>query len=145
MKLGLAAKLAICVVASTAAFFALFGYLNLRAERSHSERLIEQSAERLTDIILRSTRYQMLHNDRDALYAMVQDLGREPGIHHIRVFNQDGRIAFSTDPSEVNRVTPPAPLVGTRTFTDREGRRVLGTMRPIGNSPDCSSAACHQH
>jgi len=144
IRLGLAAKLATCVVASTAAFFTLFGYINLRAERSHSERLIEQSAERLTDIILRTTRYQMLHNDRDALYAMVQDLGREPGIHRIRVFNQDGRIAFSTEPKEVNSVAQ-APLISTRTFTDLEGRRVLGTMRPIGNSPDCSAAACHQH
>src|SRR3989442_1090659 len=44
IRLGLAAKLAICVVASTAAFFTLFGYINLRAERSHSERLIEQPA-----------------------------------------------------------------------------------------------------
>ena len=94
LRLGLAAKLAICVIASTAAFFTLFGYINLRAARSHSERLIEQSAQRLTDIILRSTRYQMLHNDRAALYAMVQDMGHEPGIHSIRVFNPDGRIAF---------------------------------------------------
>jgi two-component system, NtrC family, sensor kinase len=145
IRLGLAAKLAISVVASTAAFFGLFGYINLRAEQGHSERLIEQSAQRLTDIILRSTRYQMLHNDRDALRAMIQDLGREPGIHRIRVFNQDARIAFSTDSGEVNTVIQPPPSRATRTFTDSQGRRVLGAMRPIENSPDCSSASCHHH
>ena len=144
IRLGLAAKLAICVVASTAAFFALFGYINLRAERSHSERLIEQSAVRITDIILGSTRYQMLHNDRQALYAMVQEMGREPGLHRIRVFNPDGRIAFSTDPRDINTVQP-LPTERTRTFTDREGRRVLGAIKPIENSRDCSSAECHQH
>jgi two-component system NtrC family sensor kinase len=144
VKLGLAAKLAICVVASTAAFFALFGYINLRAARSHSERLIEQSAQRITDIILRSTRYQMLHNDRDALYAMVQDMGHEPGIHRIRVFNQDGRIAFSSDSRDVNTLQP-VPSERTRTFTDAAGRRVLGAIRPIENSADCANAACHQH
>ena len=143
IRLGLAAKLAICVVASTAAFFTLFGYINLRAERNHSERLIQQSAERLTDIILRSTRYQMLHNDRDALYAMVQDMGREPGIHRIRVFNPDGRVAFSTDVGDVNSVQA-VPTERTRTFTDLQGRRVLGAIKPIENSPDCSNAACHQ-
>ena len=79
LRLGLAAKLAICVVASTAAFFVLFGYVNLRIERGHSERLVEQSAERITDIILRSTRYQMMHNDREALHSMVRDVGSEPG------------------------------------------------------------------
>jgi two-component system NtrC family sensor kinase len=144
VKLGLAAKLAICVVASTAAFFTLFGYINLRAEQRHSERLIELSAHRITDIILRSTRYQMLHNDRDALFAMVQDMGHEPGIHRIRVFNQDGRIGFSTNPQEVNTVQP-VPTESTRTFTDAAGQRVLGTIRPIENSPDCANAACHQH
>jgi two-component system NtrC family sensor kinase len=144
IRLGLAAKLAICVVASTAAFFTLFGYINLRAERGHSERLIQQSADRITNIILRSTRYQMLHNDRDALYAMVQDLSHEPGIYRIRVFNQDGRIAFSTNPGDAN-VIQPIPAARTRTFTDSDGRRVLGATKSIENSPDCSSAACHQH
>src|SRR5262245_21575388 len=144
VKLGLAAKLAICVIASTAAFFTLFGYINLRAARSHSERLIEQSAQRLTDIILRSTRYQMLHNDREALRAMVQDMGREPGIHRIRVFNPDGRVAFSSDPGDAGTVQP-ISSARTRTFTDSAGRRVLGAIREIENSPDCASAACHQH
>jgi two-component system NtrC family sensor kinase len=144
IRLGLAAKLAICVVTSTAAFFTLFGYINLRAERDHSERLIEQSAQRITDIILRSTRYQMLHNDRNALYAMVQDLGHEPGIHRIRVFNPDGRVAFSTETRDVNTMQP-VPSARTRTFTDSEGRRVLGALKSIENSPDCSSAECHQH
>src|SRR5215831_8927497 len=124
IRSGLAAKLAICVIASTAVFFVLFGYINLRIERAHSERLVEQSAERLTDIILRSTRYQMLHNDRDALYAMVQDMGHEPGIHRIRVYNQDGRIAFSTIANEVGTVVQSVAQSRTRTFTDRDGRRV---------------------
>jgi two-component system NtrC family sensor kinase len=132
------------VVASTAVFFALFGFINLRAERSHSERLIEQSAQRLTDIILRSTRYQMLHNDREALRAMMQDMGREPGIHRIRVFNPDGRVAFSSDPRDAGTVQP-ISSARTRTFTDIAGRRVLGAIREIENSPDCASAACHQH
>jgi two-component system NtrC family sensor kinase len=163
LRLGLAAKLAICVIASTAAFFTLFGYINLRIERNHSERLIEQSAERLTDIILRSTRYQMLHNDREALHSMVRDVGSEPGIQRIRIFNKDGRITFSTEPAELNTVVDKraeqcygchqqaAPLVKlnrpdrSRMFTDKRGQRVLGAIRPINNSPDCSNAACHVH
>ena len=47
---GLAAKLAVCVIASTAAFFVLFGYLNLRMARSNSEALVKQSADRLANI-----------------------------------------------------------------------------------------------
>jgi two-component system NtrC family sensor kinase len=163
IRMGLAAKLAICVIASTAVFFVLFGYINLRIERGHSERLLEISAEQLTDIILRSTRYQMLHNDRDALHSMVRDVGSEPGIRRIRIFNKDGRITFSTDTAELNTAVDKtaeqcygchqqaAPLVKlnrpdrSRIFVDKAGHRVLGAIRPINNSPDCSSADCHVH
>src|SRR5579862_7560731 len=93
-RVGLAAKLAVCVIASTAAFFALFGYINLGLERRQSLRLVEQSADRITDIILRSTRYEMLRDDQDALHHMIQELGSEPGIQRIRIFNKEGRISL---------------------------------------------------
>src|SRR4051794_31742498 len=85
IPLGIAAKLAICMVAGSAAFFALFGYINIREQKQHSEELILQSAERVGDIVLRSTRYQMLHNDRLALYQAITDIGSEPGIRRIRI------------------------------------------------------------
>ena len=163
LRMGLAAKLAICVIASTAAFFALFGYINLKVERAHSESLIEQAADRVTDVILRSTRYEMLHNDRDALVNIIQELGSEPGIQRVRIFNKDGRITLSTEGREVNTVVDKtaeacygchaqsAPLAKlkrpdrSRTFTDKQGHRVLGVIRPIDNSRDCSDSGCHVH
>src|ERR1700757_257042 len=96
-RMGLAAKLAGCVIASTAAFFALFGYINLRMERANSEELVQQAANRIADVILRSTRYEMLHNDREALVNIIQELGTEPGIRNIRILNPDGRVTLSTD------------------------------------------------
>jgi two-component system NtrC family sensor kinase len=160
IRLGLAAKLAVCVIASTAAFFALFGFINLRMESAHSQNLVAEAADRVTDIILRSTRYEMLHNDRDALVNVIHEIGTEPGIRRIRVFNKDGRITLSTEAREVNQVVnktaegcndchagpnPPAKLdrsKRTRIFWDR-GERLLGAMRPIYNSPDCTAAGCH--
>jgi len=162
LRLGLAAKVAICVIAGTAAFFALFGFLNLRMERAYSRDMVGQSAERVTDVILRSTRYQMLHNDRDGLLNMIQDLGSEPGIGRIDLFNKDGRITLSTRPEEVGHVvdksaegcvqchpgaTPlekPSSGGRARDFIEN-GEPTLGVMRAIYNSPDCSSAACHVH
>jgi two-component system NtrC family sensor kinase len=163
LRIGLAAKLAICLVASTAAFFALYGYVNLREQRRHSQAQILQSAERITDVIQRSTRYEMLHNDRAALYNVINELGSEPGIRRIRIFNKEGRISFSTDPREVNSVVdkraeacygchaqqqPLAKLARpdrARIFADFQGQRLLGVIRPIENSPACSNAACHSH
>ncbi|MGA2133869.1 MAG: ATP-binding protein [Bryobacteraceae bacterium] len=158
MRVGLAAKLAVCLVASTAALFVLFGYLNLREQRRHSEEMVMQSAERITDVIQRSTRYQMLHNDRQALYNVIQELGSEPGIRRIRIFNKEGRVTFSTDAGEVGRVVDKsaeacygchaqsAPLAKlnrpdrARIFSG-QGERLLGVIRPIENAAACSG--CH--
>lgn len=144
IRIGLAAKLAICVIASTAAFFALFGYLNLRMSRSHSEALVRQSADRLANIMLRSTRYAMLQDDRHALVNIIQELGSEPGIQRIRIFDQNGRITLSTDPREVGATEAPGPP-GAHVFRDSKGQRVLAVNRPIENSKTCSSASCHVH
>lgn len=158
LRLGLAAKLAVSLIAGTTALFALFGYFNVREQRRHSEEMVLQSAERITDVIGRSTHYQMLRNDRQALYNVIQELGSEPGIRRIRIFNKEGRITFSTDVAEVGQVVDKsaeacyrchaqsAPLVKlsrpdrARIFPGK-GERLLGVIRPIENAAACN--ACH--
>ena len=89
---------------------------------------------------------------------MIQELGAEPGIRRIRIFNKEGRITLSTDASESNRVVDKgaeacygchaqsAPLVKlnrpdrARIFQGH-GERLLGVIRPIENAPAC--AECH--
>ena len=162
IRLGLAPKLAICVVTGTAAFFALFGYINLRVVRRQSEDLVLQAAERITGLILRSAHFGMLHNDREALYTVIHEMGGEPGIRRIRIFNKEGRITVSTQADEVGTVVDKsaeacygchaqsAPLTKlnrpdrARIFMDK-GERVLGVIRPIENSAACYNAACHVH
>jgi two-component system NtrC family sensor kinase len=160
---SLAVKLALCLVLSTAALFSLFGYLTLRLDRQQSEEMVLESADRISDIILRSTRYQMLRNDREALYEVITTIGHEPGIRRIRIFNEEGRISFSTDPEEINTLVDKraeacyachaqeAPLTRldrpdrARIFANGQGQRVLGLIRPIENQAACSSADCHAH
>src|SRR5579872_2216311 len=144
-RLGLAAKLAICVVVSTAAFFALFGFINLRVERALMRDFVAQSADRVSDLIVRSTKYGMLKNDRDSLLNIIQEVGTQPGIRRIRILNQDGRITLSTDAAEVGRLMEKAERPVRRDFLDPQGQHVLGVARPIENAPECSSASCHVH
>ena len=162
-RMRLAAKLAISVIVSTAAFFAFFGIVNLRSEQHFSQDLVEQSANRITDLIVRSTHYEMLHNDRDALLNMIHEVGTQPGIQRIRILNKDGLIIYSTDPKELGAPVDKsaegcigchaqsAPLAKlsrrdrTRYFTDKRGQRVLAVMREIENAPECSNASCHVH
>jgi two-component system NtrC family sensor kinase len=158
IRLALAPKLAICVVTGTAALFTLFGYINLRVVRRQSEDLVLLAAERITGLILRSANFGMLHNDRQALYTVIQEMGGEPGI---RIFNKEGRITVSTQADEVGTVVDKSaeacygchsqsdPLARlhrperARIFTAKQGERVLGVIRPIENSAACYKAACH--
>jgi two-component system NtrC family sensor kinase len=161
---GIAVKLALCLVLSAAAIFAAFGYFNIRMHRKHSEDLIVLSAQRLSDIIRRATRNEMLRNDREALYHAIRDIGKEPGIRRVRIFNKEGRITFSTDENELGRVVdkqaeacygchaPSVPLERlnrpdqARIFQDGGAdARVLGMIEPIRNEASCSNAACHAH
>ena len=163
VRLGLAEKLALCLLVSGALIFAAFGWWNLRLQRRASEELIVQSADRITDLIQRSTRYQMLHNDREALYQVIRDIGSEPGIGRVRIFNKVGRISFSSVPGEVGGVVDKAaeacygchaqaePLARlhrpdrARVFAGPDRQRVLAMIRPIENEASCSSATCHAH
>lgn len=163
VRLGLAAKLAVSVIVSTAVFFTLFGFINLRVERRQSEGLMVQSADRVADIILRSTRYDMMRHDRDALYNVLQEVGSEPGIQRIRIFNRDGHIVFSTEAREIDTAVDKSaeacygchaqsqPLAKlnrpdrARPFWDKQGHHLIAVIRPIANAPECSSAACHVH
>lgn len=162
MRISLAAKLALWLVTGAALVCAGFGYLNLRLQRKHLEDTVLDSADRITDIIQRSTRYQMLQNDRDALYQAIRDIGSEPGIRRIRIFNKEGRISFSTQQGEngasVDKQTEACygchqrnePLTKldrkdrARIFT-ATGERILGVIRPINNEAGCWNAACHAH
>jgi len=159
----LSAKLIALLLASLLIIFGLLGYLNVRLQRQHLEAATLASAERVSDVIRRSATYSMLHNDRESLYHMIQTMADEPGMTKVRIFDQQGRISFSTDASEVSRMVDKSaeacygchsqsqPLVRLnrpdrfRIYRNSGGHRVLGIVTPIENQPACSSAACHAH
>jgi len=160
---SLSAKLVTLLLASMVVIFALLGYLNIRLHQKHLEAATLTSAERVSDVISRSTTYYMLRNDREGLYHTIQTIADEPGMAKVRIFDQQGRISYSTDASEVNHIVDKSaeacygchaqsqPLVRLnrpdrfRIYRNGGGRRVLGIVTPIENQPACSNAACHAH
>lgn len=163
VRIGLAWKLAACLVISIAVIFSVFGYLHLRLQQHQSEQLILISAERVSDLIHSSARHTMLMNDREGMHSFIRDIGTEPGIRRVRLFNEEGRIQFSSDNAEVGRLVDKgaeqcyachaqqSPLTKlkrpdrARIFSDSRGQRTLAVIRPIENRPECSNAACHAH
>jgi two-component system, NtrC family, sensor kinase len=159
---SLGAKLIWLLLAAMVVIFALLGLLTIRLHRQHLEAATLQSAERVSDLIKHSTSYSMLRNDREGLYHMMTTIAGEPGVVRVRIFDQQGKISYSTDPSEVNRNVdkgaeacygchaqsqPLARLNRPDRFRiyKPNGHRVLGVITPIENQPSCSNAACHAH
>jgi two-component system NtrC family sensor kinase len=163
LSLTLSAKLNILLLGAMIAIFALLGYLNVRLHRHHLEQNTLLSAERMSDLIRHSTTEYMLRNDREGLYHLMQTMAAEPGIEKIRVFDQEGRITYTTDGAEQNHVVNKTaeacyachaqsqPLARLnrpdrfRIYRNAAKARVLGIITPIENRPACSNAACHAH
>jgi two-component system NtrC family sensor kinase len=160
---SISAKLIGSLLTIMVVIFALLGYLNIRLHRQHLEAATLASAERVSDVIKRSTTYYMLRNDREGLYHSIQTMADEPGMIKVRILDPEGRISYSTDPAEVSHVLDKTaeacygchiqsqPLARLnrpdrfRIYRNGGGQRVLGIITPIENQPSCSNAACHAH
>ncbi len=160
---SLSAKLNLLLLGAMLVIFALLGYLNVRLHRQHLEQNTLQAAERISDVIKQGTTDYMLRNDRSGLYQSIQTIAAEPGIYKIRIFDQEGRITYTTTPSEQNHVVDKTgeacygchaqsqPLTRLnrpdrfRIYRNGGRSRVLGIITPIENQPSCSNAACHAH
>ena len=91
---SISAKLIGSLLAVMVVIFALLGYLNIRLHRHHLEAATLSSAERVSDVIRRSTTYYMLRNDREGLYHFIQTIADEPGMIKVRIFDQEGRVSY---------------------------------------------------
>ena len=160
---SLSSKLLLLLVSSMAIIFGVLGYLNIRLHRQHLEQTVLADAARMSSVIKRNTSYYMLRNQRDGLYHIITDMANEPEMVRIRIINDQGRISFSSDPSETNKFVDQnmkaqdiSPNGNTaihmsgitqsfRTYRLPNGGRALGVIDPIENSSACSSAECHAH
>ncbi|MGO9866051.1 MAG: sensor histidine kinase [Terriglobales bacterium] len=160
---SLSVKLVFLLAVSMTLVFGLLGFFIVRLHRQHLEQSTLVAAERVSDVIRRSTTYDMLRNDREGLYHTIQTIADEPGMVKVRIFDQEGRVGYSTDTAEVNHVldkkaeacygchNQSQPLTRLnrpdrfRIYRIGGGQRVLGIITPIENQPGCSNADCHAH
>ncbi len=162
-RVSVAGKLAVLLVAAVVACFGIYGYFQQKLEQRHLEALVLLSAERVADIVHSSAYDAMLKNDRERLYTLIRDIGREPGIQRLRIINEDGQVQHSTEEGEAGTMVDKTaeacyachaqaqPLTKlarrdrARIFRGADNQRTLAVIRPIENQPECSNAACHAH
>jgi HAMP domain-containing protein len=117
----------------------------------------------LAGIIVKSTRYAMLHDDRESLRNIIDNIGEQNGVEHARIFNHSGLVVYSAEPGEVNQLvdkknagcigchgtevpaTNLGPMEQARRFTNQKGNHVVAITAPIYNEPGCATADCHFH
>jgi two-component system, NtrC family, sensor kinase len=159
----LSLKLNLLLLSAMVVIFALMGYVNVRLHRQHLEQNTLLVAERISDIIKHGTTEYMLRNDREGLHRSIETIASEPGIEKIRIFDQEGRVTYTTSAAEQYHVVDKSaeacygchaqsqPLTRLqrpdrfRIYRNGGGHRVLGVITPIENQPACSNAACHAH
>jgi two-component system NtrC family sensor kinase len=160
---SISAKLISLLLLVMLGIFGLLGYLNIRLHRQHLEAATLASAERVSDVIKRSTSYYMLRNNREGLYHSIATMADEPGMVRVRIFDREGNISYSSDPSEVGHAVDKSAEAcygchaqsqslehlnrpdRFRIYRDASGQRILGVITPIENQPSCSNAVCHAH
>jgi len=117
----------------------------------------------LADTVVSSTRYTMMKSDREALYYIIDTIGAQKRVEHLRIFNKKGVIMFSSDPGELNQVVDktrsgciechggpkPKSRLGSsqrvRRFVNAKNHSVIAITVPIYNDASCSSGGCHFH
>jgi two-component system, NtrC family, sensor kinase len=158
----LKSKVVVYLAVGMTAVVTVFTLLAVHHQR---EQLLASAVSHLTqlsEMIVRSTRFAMLQDQRYHVHRIIQDIANDGRIDRIRIFSKEGVIIDSTHSAEIGTMIDrkaeacfschgEKPSEQTRTydrarvFTTPVGKRMLATMQVINNEPSCHSAGCHVH
>ncbi len=131
--------------------FGLYSYISIKRQNTHLLENVLISADRLSDVIKRSTRYGMLLNQRENVSEIIATIAREPGIDDIRIYNKLGMAIYYTSITDRDVLVDlkaeacvgchgQSALLDTltreqrvRIFRSPDGHRVVGLINPIMN------------
>ena len=148
------------IVVAVAAFSGLY---TVAGEERQMLRMMSEGADQLSRSITSATWHAMLADRRQDAYQVMQTIAQKQGIDHIRMFNRNGLLTFSTRPEEISHQKDRSletcsachitalPLQRmdlawrTQILKKPDGQRSLDMVTPISNEPSCSQADCHAH
>jgi two-component system NtrC family sensor kinase len=161
-RVSISIKLMIMVVL-VLVFMMAITLINTQMLFNQSESDVRTHAVKIGDVVKRAAEYSMMRNDYDYLVNIVHNIGLEPGLDGIWVYNKDGEVRISTDSTAIgtrpslgapqciqcHRENPPRTDLTmeerVRHIYSDTGERALGVITPVENGPGCSSAYCHVH
>ncbi len=138
----------------------IFWYILFR----HQEKELIQNSVKygysFVDYVRKSTRYGMLTFQGLLIQQTIEAIGSAEGVLRVRVFDNKGKIAYSSDKENIGAVLDKnAPVcLGCHSATqhpkitptwsisrDRTNSRVLNIVQPIYNEVTCYTSSCHVH
>mgnify|MGYP001824409320 CR=1 FL=1 len=156
-------KIGVYLVLALSVAVVLFTLMVVRNNRDELlAQTVSQTAQ-LSEVIMKSMRFAMQHNEPEAIDQIIADVGAHDDIDRARILSKDGRVIHSSRSEEVGslvdqeaesclgchldeRSMQEAPMIGRpRIFESAGGERLLGSTAVIRNEPTCSNAACHAH
>ena len=160
---SLSYRLIFCMGLTLFIIFSVWAYMNIEYQKEKMMKDIVIWTDRLSQTIQLSMHYSMMLNARNEINQSIQNIGRQKAIEHIRIYNKEGEIKFSSTPLEVNQKTnikaeacyichktdPPMDYLDLperiRFFNSPNKHRVIGVITPIRNENSCSADTCHVH
>jgi two-component system NtrC family sensor kinase len=161
MLSSLSVRLFALIAVVTLVGLSLLAWAVVRLHTANLEHETVQGALRLSDTLRRSARHSMLEDRKDDVYQMMHTVGMQPGIEHLRIFNSEGLIVFSSIDGEIGHtvdaeeeactrchregqlISHPEEHELSRIFHTPDGERRLGLITPIYNATSCAGLDCH--
>jgi two-component system NtrC family sensor kinase len=163
LQKSLTLKLIFCITVVLILAIGIFAFVNINLQRKFLLEGIRQNAVQLSQTIEKSIKYDMLTARSDDVQRTIEDIGKQDGIENVRIFDKEGKIIAADSREEIGKLidkqaeacftchrekVPLKKLSSeskTRIFKSENGYRVLGTINPLYNEPECSNSACHFH
>lgn len=158
-------KLFILLVGLLMVLFTIYMYTTISNQSAQMMDMVIHNANATTDLIRSSIHYSMMLDRKDEAYRIIEQIGREPEVRDVRLYNKEGVITYSTDPDEIkitvdlqadacvicHDVTPPIhaiPYDSRWRIISKEKRpegtpRILELTTPIENEASCYDVGCH--
>jgi signal transduction histidine kinase len=132
----------------------------LMENRKNLEYQMLSSARQTNNLIISTTRYSMLKNDRKAIKMTVKSLKKIPEIDIVRIYSKDG-ISFSTHKEDIGKKVDEKAKqcivchmtdtalenipegMALQVFTADDGHKYIAKVDPIYNSRSCAVTDCH--
>lgn len=155
-------RLVVPLCLTIALVLAAHALLGFRSAKAHFSRLVEAEVQRCSQLVMGATHDGMLLDRPHEVQATIERLAGAPEITGIRVYDKDGRVARSANPSELGRtlaIKSETCLSCHESGQEKEGALfehqarlrsdagydVLSRLTAIRNQPSCSTSACHAH